>query len=114
MGTRGEGKGNTQTTLLNLSLPVFFTSPESILTLTMPFLVLIMIMIWKTNIILVMLFVLVIGSTELLYLSSVLYKFNEGGYLPLVFALVLMFIMFVWNHVYRKEVLLRVRAQGFS
>ncbi|KAH6808467.1 hypothetical protein C2S51_029575 [Perilla frutescens var. frutescens] len=65
--------------------------------------VLVMIMIWKTNILLVILYVLIIGSIELIYLSSVLYKFNQGGYLPLVFAMIMMMIMFVWNYVYRKK-----------
>lgn len=74
-----------------------------VMTLTSTLLVLIMIMIWKTNIFLVILYILVIGSVELLYLSSVLYKFDQGGYLPLAFALFLMFIMFTWNMVYRKK-----------
>ncbi|XP_008235019.1 PREDICTED: potassium transporter 5-like [Prunus mume] len=74
-----------------------------VMTLTSSFLVLIMIMIWKTNILLVISYVLVIGSVELMYLSSVLYKFNQGGYLPLAFAMVLMIIMFVWNDVHRRK-----------
>lgn len=74
-----------------------------VMTLTSAFLVLIMIMIWKTNILLVILYVLVVGSVELVYLSSVLYKFDQGGYLPLAFAMLLMFIMFVWNVVHRKK-----------
>lgn len=84
--------------ILNAGIAVVF-----VMTLTSAFLVLIMIMIWKTNIFLVIAYVLVIGSVELLYLSSVLYKFDQGGYLPLAFAMVLMFIMFVWNYVYRKK-----------
>ncbi|XP_052176730.1 potassium transporter 5-like [Diospyros lotus] len=74
-----------------------------VMTLTSSFLVLIMIMIWKTHIALVILYVLVIGSVELIYLSSVLYKFDQGGYLPLAFALVLMAVMYIWNYVYRKK-----------
>ncbi|XP_042516916.1 potassium transporter 5-like [Macadamia integrifolia] len=74
-----------------------------VMTLTSSFLVLIMIMIWKTNILLVIAYVLVIGTVELLYLSSVLYKFDQGGYLPLAFAAFLMAIMYVWNYVYRKK-----------
>ncbi|CAI9105349.1 OLC1v1004255C1 [Oldenlandia corymbosa var. corymbosa] len=74
-----------------------------VMSLTSAFLVLIMIMIWKTNIFLVISYILIIGSVELLYLSSVLYKFDQGGYLPLAFAMVLMLIMFVWNNVYRKK-----------
>ncbi|KAJ4968236.1 hypothetical protein NE237_014937 [Protea cynaroides] len=74
-----------------------------VMTLTSSFLVLIMIMIWKTNILLVIAYILVIGTVEFLYLSSVLYKFDQGGYLPLAFAAILMIIMYVWNYVYRKK-----------
>ncbi|KAL6217265.1 hypothetical protein ACLB2K_010482 [Fragaria x ananassa] len=74
-----------------------------VMTLTSAFLVLIMIMIWKTHILLIISYVLVIGSVELMYLSSVLYKFDQGGYLPLGFALLLMLIMFVWNDVHRRK-----------
>ncbi|KAK6937414.1 Potassium transporter [Dillenia turbinata] len=74
-----------------------------VMTLTSSFLVLIMIMIWKTNILAVIAYVIVIGSVELIYLSSVLDKFDQGGYLPLAFAAVLMTIMFIWNNVYRRK-----------
>ena len=73
------------------------------MTLTSAFLVLIMIMIWKTHILLVISYVLVIGSVELLYLSSVFYKFDQGGYLPLAFAAVLMSVMYIWNDVHRRK-----------
>lgn len=74
-----------------------------VMTLTSTLLVLIMIMIWKSNIFLVIAYVLVIMSVELAYLSSVLYKFDQGGYLPLAFAGVLMAIMYIWNDVYRRK-----------
>lgn len=74
-----------------------------VMTLTSAFLVLVMIMIWKTKILLVILYVLVVASVELVYLSSVLYKFDQGGYLPVAFAMFLMSIMFTWNYVYRKK-----------
>ncbi|KAK7337419.1 hypothetical protein VNO77_17993 [Canavalia gladiata] len=74
-----------------------------VMTLTSALLVLIMIMIWKTHIMLIISYVLIIGSVELIYLSSVLYKFDQGGYLPLAFAVVLMTIMYVWNDVYRRK-----------
>ncbi|GMY16856.1 potassium transporter 5-like [Fagus crenata] len=74
-----------------------------VMTLTSSFIVLIMIMIWKTNIILIISYVLVIGTVELIYLSSVLFKFDQGGYLPLAFAAILMTIMYVWNDVYRRK-----------
>ncbi|KAK4559171.1 hypothetical protein RGQ29_008426 [Quercus rubra] len=74
-----------------------------VMTLTSAFLVLIMIMIWKSHILLVISYVLVIGSVELLYLSSVFYKFDQGGYLPLAFAAILMTIMYIWNDVHRRK-----------
>ncbi|KAF7818227.1 potassium transporter 5-like [Senna tora] len=74
-----------------------------VMALTSAFLVLIMIMIWKTHILLVVSYILVIGFVELLYLSSVLYKFDQGGYLPLAFAAILMSIMYIWNDVYRRK-----------
>lgn len=74
-----------------------------VMVLTSAFLVLIMILIWKTHILLVLSFILIIGSVELLYLSSVLYKFDQGGYLPLAFAAILMTVMYIWNNVYRRK-----------
>ncbi|KAF7804831.1 potassium transporter 5-like [Senna tora] len=74
-----------------------------VMTLTSAFLVLIMIMIWKTHILLVIGYVVIFCSVELVYLSSVLYKFDQGGYLPLAFAVVLMSIMYIWNNVYRRK-----------
>ncbi|KAJ0054567.1 hypothetical protein Pint_01025 [Pistacia integerrima] len=74
-----------------------------VMTLTSSLLILIMIMIWKSNILLVICYVLIICSVEIVYLSSVLYKFDQGGYLPLAFAALLMTIMYVWNNVYRRK-----------
>ncbi|KAJ0096125.1 hypothetical protein Patl1_17086 [Pistacia atlantica] len=74
-----------------------------VMTLTTSLLALIMIMIWRSNILLVVFYLLIIGSVEFVYLSSVLYKFDQGGYLPLAFATFLMTIMYVWNNVYRKK-----------
>ena len=76
---------------------------EFVMTLTSAFLVLIMIMIWKSHILLVISYVLVISSVELLYLSSVFYKFAQGGYFPLAFATVLMTIMYIWNDVHKRK-----------
>ncbi|CAI9781117.1 unnamed protein product [Fraxinus pennsylvanica] len=74
-----------------------------VMTLTSAFLVLVMIIIWKTHIVLIILYVVIIGSVELVYLSSVLYKFDEGGYLPIAFALFLMSVMYIWNYVHRRK-----------
>ncbi|TYJ97624.1 potassium transporter 5-like [Cucumis melo var. makuwa] len=50
-----------------------------VMTLTSSFLVLIMVMIWKTHILFIITYILTIGTVELVYLSSVLYKFDQGG-----------------------------------
>ncbi|XP_058000965.1 potassium transporter 5-like [Hevea brasiliensis] len=74
-----------------------------VFVITSSFLVLVMVMIWKTNIILIIIYVLTIGLIEVLFLSSTLYKFTDGGYLPLLFALIVVSIMFIWNYGYRKK-----------
>ncbi|KAK4482201.1 hypothetical protein RD792_009343 [Penstemon davidsonii] len=74
-----------------------------VMCLTSAYLVLVMIILWKTHILFIFAYILIIGSVELAYLSSVLYKFSEGGYLPLAFALFLVSIMYTWNYVYRKK-----------
>ncbi|CAO2841912.1 unnamed protein product [Amaranthus hypochondriacus] len=71
-------------------------------TITSSFMVLVMILIWKKNIVLVLLYIFCILFVELVYLSAVLYKFTHGGYLPIAFACVLMTIMYIWNYTYRK------------
>ncbi|KAI3967152.1 hypothetical protein MKW92_035085 [Papaver armeniacum] len=72
-------------------------------SLTSTLLVLVMVMIWKTSIFLIIAYVFTIMLLELLYLTSVLYKFVDGGYLPLVFSAVMMCVMYTWNYVYRMK-----------
>ncbi|KAK9992303.1 hypothetical protein SO802_027288 [Lithocarpus litseifolius] len=74
-----------------------------VFTITSSFLLLVMVMIWKTKIYLIVMYALTIGLLEFLFLSSVLYKFVDGGYLPLLFALTLVTIMYLWNYGYRKK-----------
>ncbi|KAL5762605.1 hypothetical protein ACOSP7_018869 [Xanthoceras sorbifolium] len=74
-----------------------------VMTLTLFLLVLVMVIIWRSNLFFIISYVLIIGFVEILYLSSVLYKFNQGGYLPLAFSAVLITVMFVWNNVYRRK-----------
>ncbi|OAY78640.1 Potassium transporter 5 [Ananas comosus] len=61
---------------------------------------LVMLMIWKLSMWRAALFYVTFGGTELLYISSVFYKFTQGGYLPLSFSAVLMFIMGTWHYVH--------------
>lgn len=74
-----------------------------VMLITTAFLTLVMLMIWQTNVILVALFVAVLGTVELIYFSSCLYKFPQGGYLPLAFAAVMLFIMYVWHYAHIRK-----------
>ncbi|KAM6562171.1 hypothetical protein CsatB_022169 [Cannabis sativa] len=59
---------------------------------------LVMLLIWQTNLFVAILFPLVFGSIELIYLSAVLTKLLEGGWLPLVFATFFLCVMYTWNY----------------
>ncbi|CAJ1940083.1 unnamed protein product [Sphenostylis stenocarpa] len=69
---------------------------------------LVMVLIWQTNLLLALCFPLLFGSVELIYMSSVLSKIVEGGWLPLAFATFFLSIMYTWNYgsvlKYRSEV----------
>ncbi|KAH9618078.1 hypothetical protein KSS87_004828, partial [Heliosperma pusillum] len=67
------------------------------------FMILVMLVIWKKNIAIVIVYVACIMSVELVYLTAVLYKFPHGGYFPIAFACLLLAIMYIWNYVYRKK-----------
>ncbi|XP_057507764.1 potassium transporter 1 isoform X2 [Actinidia eriantha] len=58
----------------------------------------VMIIVWKQNIVTTFAFLVFFGSVELLYLSAALYKVPEGGWIPLVLSLLFMAIMFLWNY----------------
>ncbi|KAL9247180.1 hypothetical protein vseg_020638 [Gypsophila vaccaria] len=72
-------------------------------TITSSFMVLVMLVIWKKNVALVLLYICCIMSVEFVYLSAVFYKFPHGGYFPIAFACILLGIMYIWNYVYRKK-----------
>ncbi|XP_073315068.1 putative potassium transporter 12 [Primulina huaijiensis] len=59
---------------------------------------LVMLLIWQTNLFLALCFPLLFGTIELIYLSAVLSKITEGGWLPLVFASFFLCLMYMWNY----------------
>lgn len=59
---------------------------------------LVMLLIWRTNLFLALCFPLVFGSIELIYLSAVLSKILEGGWVPLAFATFFLCVMYTWNY----------------
>ncbi|XP_077237774.1 putative potassium transporter 12 [Tasmannia lanceolata] len=69
---------------------------------------LVMLLIWQTNLFLALCFPAIFGTVELIYLSAVLTKIKEGGWLPLAFASCFLCVMYTWNYgsvlKYRNEI----------
>ncbi|CAO2828810.1 unnamed protein product [Amaranthus hypochondriacus] len=59
---------------------------------------LVMLLIWQTNIFVALSFPVIFGTIELIYLSAVLSKIMEGGWLPLAFAACFLVVMETWNY----------------
>lgn len=64
---------------------------------------LVIILCWHKPPIVALCFFLFFGSIELLYFSASLMKFGEGAWLPILLALFLMTIMFVWHYATIKK-----------
>lgn len=59
---------------------------------------LVIVMVWKRNILAAFIFVTVFGFVELLYLSSCLAKVAKGGWIPLIFSLIVLSVMYIWHY----------------
>ncbi|KAF6174362.1 hypothetical protein GIB67_027833 [Kingdonia uniflora] len=64
---------------------------------------LVIVVCWHKPPILALAFLLFFGSIEALYFSASLIKFLDGAWLPLLLALILMAIMFVWHYATIKK-----------
>ncbi|GMH05036.1 hypothetical protein Nepgr_006876 [Nepenthes gracilis] len=64
---------------------------------------LVIILCWHKPPVVALCFLLFFGSIESLYFSASLVKFSEGAWLPILLALFLMAIMFVWNYATIKK-----------
>ncbi|KAF7033412.1 hypothetical protein CFC21_044512 [Triticum aestivum] len=71
-----------------------------VFSITTHLMTVVMLLVWKKNIAFIAAFYVVFGATEMLYLTSILSKFAEGGYLPFCFSLVLMALMATWHYVH--------------
>uniref|UniRef100_A0ACD5VMS2 Uncharacterized protein n=1 Tax=Avena sativa TaxID=4498 RepID=A0ACD5VMS2_AVESA len=74
-----------------------------VMVITTLLMTIVMLLVWKVNILWIVLFFAVFMSTETIYLSAVLYKFTQGPYFPLAMSAVLMVIMMVWHYVHVKR-----------
>ncbi|XP_042482588.1 potassium transporter 5-like [Macadamia integrifolia] len=75
---------------------------EIVMTLTSTFLILVMIMTWKTNFALIILYVATIFFVDLIFLSSVFDQFVQGGYHPVAFAAFLMSVIYGYKDVEKE------------
>ncbi|XP_023532425.1 potassium transporter 2-like isoform X2 [Cucurbita pepo subsp. pepo] len=64
---------------------------------------LVIVLCWNKTPLLALSFLIFFGSVELLYFSASLTKFREGAWLPILLALFLMTIMFVWHYATIKK-----------
>ncbi|XP_070681415.1 potassium transporter 2-like isoform X1 [Malus domestica] len=64
---------------------------------------LVIVICWHKPPIVALCFLIFFGSIELLYFSASLTKFREGAWLPILLALFLMTIMFVWHYATIKK-----------
>ncbi|PKU76807.1 probable potassium transporter 11 isoform X2 [Dendrobium catenatum] len=58
----------------------------------------VMLLVWRSHWILIFLFTALSLLVELTYFSAVLFKVNQGGWVPLVVAAAFLLIMFVWHY----------------
>ena len=59
----------------------------------------VMLLIWQINIVIVLIFVVFFLGLELMFFSSVLWSsVTDGSWIILVFAVVMFFIMYIWNY----------------
>ncbi|CAL0299255.1 unnamed protein product [Lupinus luteus] len=64
---------------------------------------LVIIFVWRKNVMLAMIFLLFFWAIEILYLSSVIMKVPQGGWVPLVLSCFFMVVMYVWYYGTKKK-----------
>ncbi|CAN1225389.1 Potassium transporter 11 [Linum grandiflorum] len=74
------------------------TAVVIVMLVTTLLMVLIMILVWRSHWILVVIFTVLSLIVECTYFSAVLFKINQGGWVPLVIAGAFLIIMYVWHY----------------
>ncbi|TVU46345.1 hypothetical protein EJB05_05872, partial [Eragrostis curvula] len=74
-----------------------------VMIITTLLMTIVMLLVWKINIWWIALFFVIFIPTESIYLSSVLYKFTHGPYVPVIMSAVLMMVMISWHYVHAKR-----------
>ncbi|KAJ6943231.1 potassium transporter 11-like isoform X1 [Populus alba x Populus x berolinensis] len=74
------------------------TAVVIVMLVTTLLMILIMLLVWRCHWILVLLFTGLSLVVECTYFSAVLFKINQGGWVPLVIAAAFLVIMYVWHY----------------
>ncbi|CAN6180794.1 unnamed protein product [Urochloa humidicola] len=74
-----------------------------VMLITTVLLTLVMLLVWRANAACVALFFAVFAAAESAYLSSVLYRFAHGGYIPVAMSAALMAVMVLWHYVHVRR-----------
>ncbi|KAL4588520.1 hypothetical protein LXL04_001411 [Taraxacum kok-saghyz] len=69
-----------------------------VMMMTTVLVILVMLLIWQINILLVLSFSVIFLGLEFIFLSSVLSGIIDGSWLILIFAMIVFFIMYIWNY----------------
>ncbi|KAK9133883.1 hypothetical protein Scep_013411 [Stephania cephalantha] len=81
-----------------LSLALSGTAVVIVMLVTTFLMILIMLLVWRCHWILVLIFTVLSLLVECTYLSAVLLKVDQGGWVPLVIAAAFLIIMYVWHY----------------
>jgi hypothetical protein len=54
--------------------------------------------VWKKSVYLALAFLVIFGSVECVYYSAVLFKVQQGGWVPLAIAVTVLTVMYVWHY----------------
>ncbi|KAJ1692430.1 hypothetical protein LUZ63_009128 [Rhynchospora breviuscula] len=76
-----------------------------VMFITVGLMTLVMIFIWKINLVYALGFLFFFGSIEAAYLSSTLVKVPQGAWVPLIPSFIFMLIMYVWHYGTRRKYL---------
>ena len=70
----------------------------TVMLVTTCLMAMVMIIVWKLQIVTTVAFLVFFGSIELLYISASFCKVPEGGWIPLSLSLIFLTVMYVWNY----------------
>ncbi|KAJ4869525.1 Potassium transporter 9 [Raphanus sativus] len=87
------------------------TAVAVVMLVTTLLMVLLMLLVWQCHWSLILVFTVLSLVVEGAYFSAVLLKVNQGGWLPLVIAAVLLAVMIVWNYVKIKRYEFQVHSK---